>query len=276
MTGNYALQQTRRNNPVAAVDMRVKYALLFLASTLIFVWNNIWLQAAFLSFIVILMIMAGISAPTMRRLFLILLPALILITVIQGLWSPFGETAMITVPTDTAVIGGLNIFYVEGIVFGLVVCCRIMAPMLAFQLVFLTSEPNDIVLGLVRLGVPYRVAFLFSTTFRFVPLLLEEFNAIKDAQRLRGIDIDSFGLMRKLVAMGRMLVPLVMICLSKAQLMEIALQAKGFSGSAHRSYLNPGRERLTALEWLMIAAALALLAGAIIGRLVFGFGGSVI
>ncbi|MEO1016121.1 MAG: energy-coupling factor transporter transmembrane component T [Pseudomonadota bacterium] len=276
MTAHTAIGTVASRNPVAAVDIRVKYALCLLASTLIFVWNNIWLQATFLGFIVALMVMAGIPRKTMRRLVLILIPAVILTTIIQGLWSPLGETPIFTVPINVPILGGLKIFYVEGVVFGLVVGCRILAPMLAFQLVYLTSEPSEIVLGLVRLGVPYRIAFLVSTTFRFVPLLLEEWNAIKDAQRLRGIDIDSFGLMRKLVAMGRMLVPLVMICLNKAQMMEIALQAKGFTGSSTRTYLNPGRERLNGLEWVLIGAAFTLFASALIARLAFGFGGSVI
>ena len=137
-----------------------------------------------------------------------LLPALVLIVVVQGLWSPFGVTPVFTVPPDVPVLGGLNIFYVEGLLFGLSVCCRLLIPMLAFQLVFMTSEPTDIVLGLVRIGIPYRVAFLFSTTFRFVPLLFQELEGMKEAQRLRGIDLDGIGMVRKLVALARLLVPL--------------------------------------------------------------------
>ncbi len=82
-------------------------------------------------------------------------------------------------------------------------CCRgARFPMLAFQLVFMTSEPREIVLGLVRIGIPYRVAFLFSTTFRFVPLLLSELEGMKEAQRLRGVDIDNSGVVRKLTVLG--------------------------------------------------------------------------
>jgi energy-coupling factor transport system permease protein len=160
--------------------------------------------------------------------------------------------------------------------FGLAVCCRLLIPMLAFQLVFMTSDPRDIVLGLARIGVPYRIAFLFSTTFRFVPLLFQEMEGIKEAQRLRGIDIDSLGLIRKLIAMARMLVPLVMICLTKAQLMEIALQAKAFTGSGDRTYLHPTREQLSAGEKALIALFLLAPPVALALRLVNGIGGSVI
>lgn len=272
----YTLQRVSSETGFGRLDIRVKFALIFLSSTLIFVWNNIFLQGAFLAFVVSLMVAAGVPFRTIRRLFLILLPALVLITVIQGLWSPFGVTPVFTLPETTPWLGGVNIFYVEGVVFGLVVCCRLLIPMFAFQLVFMTSDPNDIVLGLVKIGVPYRVAFLFSTTFRFVPLLLQEFDGIKEAQRLRGIDLDGIGVFRKLVALGRMLVPLIMICLTRAQHMEIALQAKAFSGSAERTYLHPSREHLSAAERVAIGASFAAFATALGARLLFGFGGSVL
>jgi len=260
----------------AAMDFRVKLVLLLLASTLIFVWNNLAAQALLLAAVVALMLTAGTPAATLWRLVRMTLPALALIVLIQGLWSPFGVRPVFILPADTPLLGGAHIFTIEGLLFGLVVGCRILVPLLAFQLVFATTEANDIVLGLTRLRVPYRIALLFSTTFRFVPLLLEEFQAIKDAQRLRGIDLDGFGMIRKLVALGRMLVPLIMGCLAKAQTMEIALQARAFTGSADRTQLHPGRERLTAVERLLIGAALIFWIAAIAARIGLGIGDSIL
>jgi energy-coupling factor transport system permease protein len=99
---------------------------------------------------------------------------------------------------------------------------------------------------------------------------------MKEAQRLRGIDIDGISMLRKLVALARLLVPLIMVCLTKAQHVEIALQAKAFSGSADRTYLHPSRETLSPVEKLFIAACFAIFMGALAARLTFGFGGSVL
>ena len=148
--------------------------------------------------------------------------------------------------------------------------------MLAFQFLFMTTEPNEIVLGLTRLRLPYRIAVLVSTTFRFVPLLLEEFGAIKDAQKLRGIDLDRYGVGRRLVALGRMLVPLITGCMAKGQAMEIALQARAFTGSADRTALHPVRARMTRGEVLATVAGLAVLAAALVARLAFGIGARVL
>jgi energy-coupling factor transport system permease protein len=273
---SYALQSLSGRTAVARLDMRVKFALLLMASTLIFIWNSLLLQVVFLAATVTLMLAAGVRFATLWRLLTILMPALILIAVIQGLWSPFGVTPLITLPADWRFVGGWNIFHLEGLLFGLVVCCRLLIPMFAFQLVFMTSEPSDIVLGLVRIGIPYRVAFLFSTTLRFVPLLLGEFESMKEAQRLRGIDVDRAGILGKVTLLARLLVPLILNCLTKAQHMEIALQAKAFTGSMDRTQLNPARERLTKYERALILLCLALPVVALAARLAYGFGGDVI
>lgn len=273
---SYALQSLAGRSAVGRLDMRVKFALLFTASTLIFIWNSIIFQAAFLAAIVALMLAAGVKLATLWRLILILMPALILITVIQGLWSPFGVTPVLVLPADWRFVGGWTIFTVEGLLFGLVVCCRLLIPMFAFQLVFMTSEPRDIVLGLVRIGVPYRVAFLFSTTFRFVPLLLGELETMKEAQRLRGIDVDRASMFGKISLLARLLVPLILNCLTKAQHMEIALQAKAFTGSMDRTQLNPSREKLGTIDYALIVLFLALPAAALAARLIYGFGGDVL
>ena len=43
---SYALQNLSGRSAIARLDMRAKFALLLLASTLIFVWNSLLLQAA--------------------------------------------------------------------------------------------------------------------------------------------------------------------------------------------------------------------------------------
>ena len=272
---SYTLEQAAVGR-FSRLDVRVKLMLLLLSSTLIFVWNTLLAQIVMLLVVVLAMLMARVPVATVRRLSLMALPALILITIIQGLWSPFGVTPVFIVPASVPWLGSAHIFTVEGLLFGLVVCCRILIPMLAFQLVFMTTTPNELVLGLTRLRMPYRIALLFSTTFRFVPLLLEEFAAIRDAQRLRGIDLDSFGMVRKLVALGRMLVPLITGCMAKGQAMELALQARGFTGSADRTQLHPGRDRLTLSERALIILGFALLSGALAARLALNVGGAVL
>jgi energy-coupling factor transport system permease protein len=273
---NLALNVQARPTPLGDIDVRVKFALLVSVSFLIFVWNSLALQATALAAMVALLLAAGVRAGEIARLAAMLWPAFALIVLIQGLWSPLGVTPVWHLPAGVPWLGGAVLFRWEGLAFGLTVCCRLLIPLLAFLFLFATSSPNRIVLGLVRMRVPYRVAFLVSTTFRFVPLLLEELSAMRDAQRLRGIDIDAMGLGRRLVLNGRMLVPLIVASLRRAQQIEVALQARGFSGSERRSYLDAGRERLRPAEAAAIVALLALPPAAALLRAATGLGSAVI
>lgn len=276
MTVSLAPAEGHRATPISEADVRVKFAVLVVVSLLIFVWNDIALQGAMFLTMLGLLAASGLGARPIGRLMKLLIPAVILIMIIQGLWSPFGVTPVFILPEGVPLLGGATIFRWEGLLFGLVVCCRIAVPLMAFQYLFSTSTPNQIVLGLVRVGVPYKVAFLVSTTFRFVPFLLEEYSAIRNAQRLRGIDLDSLGIVKKLAATARLLVPLLVNCLNKAQQLEIALQARGFTGDARRTYLDPGRARMTAVETGAVVLLLGGLVLAIVLRIGFGVGAEVL
>ena len=270
------MPEVRADTAVATLDTRVKFAVLLAASLLIFVWNALALQGAMLAAMIALVLAAGLGWTTVGRLAKVLLPAFVLITLVQGLWYPFGTTPIAHLPEALPWLGGARLFTVEGVLFGLVVCCRLLVPLLAFAYLFSTSTPNEVVLALTRVRVPYKVAFLVSTTFRFVPFLLEEFNAIRDAQRLRGIDYDALRLHRRLLALGRLLVPVLINALHKAQALEIALQARGFTGAGERTQLYPGRERLSRIERGLVIGLLALFVLALVARIGFGVGARVV
>ena len=276
MTHAVTIPEAQQSTALAAADVRVKFALLLVTSLIIFVWNNLAIQALTLAAMLCVVLGAGLGWATVSKLARLLAPAFVLIVLIQGLWSPFGSTPIAHLPQWVPLVGGAAFGQVEGVLFGLVVCCRLLVPLLAFTYLFATSTPNEVVLGLVRLGVPYKVAFLVSTTFRFVPFLLDEFNAIRDAQRLRGIDYDALRLPRRLLALGRLLVPVLVNSLNKAQQLDVALQARGFTGAAERTYLNPGRERMTAIEKAAIIALGAAFVAALVGRIGFGLGAAVL
>lgn len=271
-----ALDRAGRATALGAADVRVKFAILLSLSLLVFVWNSLAMQLGLLAATVGLALAMGVPAATPLGLVRMMWPAFLLVALIQGLWSPLGVTPVWVIPEGVPWLGGRSFLRWEGLAFGLAVCCRLVTPLLGFAILFATASPNAIVRGLVRIGAPFKAAFLVSTTFRFVPLLLEELGAMRDAQRLRGIDVDAMGMARRLLLTGRLMVPLVVASLRRAQEIEVALQARGFSGRRERTYLDPGREHLgrgeaAAIALLLLAPPLALAA-----RILFGLGGDVL
>ncbi len=158
------------------------------------------------------------------------------------------------------ILGGRFTLYLEGTLFGVGMAFRTFALMLAVPMVISTTDMNKLVLGLIDFRVPYKITFVFTMALRFAPLLLEEFRAIQDAQRLRGLDTKKMSLFKRVKVAAAMVVPLVLGTMMKSTNLEIALQAKAFSGSNDRTFLNEINMQPT--DWLIGGLV-------IIGTLVF-------
>lgn len=108
-------------------------------------------------------------------------------------------------------------------------------------LLFVTvTRIEEFTFALTRIGVPYKAAFALTLGFRLVPLFFQNLQTIVDAQKSRGVDLDSAGLMKK----AGLYLPIISILISyglrNADIMAMALEAKGFGYSKQRtSILHP-------------------------------------
>jgi len=252
------------------LDVRAKLFLLVLVSVLIFVWENVFFVAGLFAVVLVLALNAHLDRRLMWRLFRIMLPFIGLTVVIQGLFNIIGVTPLWTVPAWVPWVGGRVSLYWEGVVFGFVVVFRLLSPLYAMPLVVMTTDVNDLVVGLTRLRVPYKVAFIFSITLRFVPFIFGEIDAIMEAQRLRGLALEKMNFIRRIPVFASLAVPLILGSLLKAQTLDVVLQSKAFSGSPKRTYLT--ELHLRAIDYLIIFGGAVLLVGAIVARLALGWG----
>lgn len=116
-----------------------------------------------------------------------------------------------------------------------------IATFVAAGLLFSTTcRIEEFTHGLTSLGVPYKGAFALSLGFRLVPLFYQNLNTIVEAQKSRGVDLDSAGLIQK----ARWYLPILSILISyglrNADLMAMSLEAKGFGSASRRtSFLQP-------------------------------------
>lgn len=137
---------------------------------------------------------------------------------------------------------------------------RIVSFVAAGLLYVSTTRIEEFTYGLTSVGVPYKGAFALSLGFRLVPLFYQNLNTIVDAQKSRGVDLDSAGLVRK----ARLYLPILSILISyglrNADLMAMSLEAKGFGYSTRRtSFLQPQFGARDVLVLILPAAVMILL-----------------
>jgi energy-coupling factor transport system permease protein len=142
-----------------------------------------------------------------------------------------------TFPENWPIIGGSFATW-DGLIYGFNVIFKTLTLTLVIPLAVFTTEVNNMIVGMVRAKIPYKIAFIFSSTLRFFPLLIGEFTAIIEAQRLRGLAMEKMSPIKRVKVYSKVAVPLILGALVKSQQLEVVLQSKAFSGSPDRTYLH--------------------------------------
>jgi hypothetical protein len=147
---------------------------------------------------------------------------------------------------------------------------KTLALVLILPVAIFTTEVNNMIVGMVRARIPYKLVFIFSSTIRFFPLLFEEIQMIIEAQRLRGLAMEKMGPIKRVRVYAKVAIPLILGAMVKSQALEVVLQSKAFTGSSERTYLH--ESILTPLDWSFIIMFVTLFLLAAVLYVAIGFG----
>ncbi len=138
-------------------------------------------------------------------------------------------------PTPLGSWGPLT-FSEESLLYGIAMGLR-LATFVAIGLTFLSTTRNEeLTHGLIRMGLPYPVAFALSTALRLVPTFAGAGATIVQAQMSRGLDLESGSLFRRAGKFIPLAVPLFIYAIRHTNLLAMALESKGFSPESKRTF----------------------------------------
>jgi energy-coupling factor transport system permease protein len=136
------------------------------------------------------------------------------------------------------IIPGIG-FTKEGLFFGLMTGCRIIALMLLLPMLTAMTGNHQIALALNRLGLNYRVSFIISTAFLFIPVFKDTAKDIIDAQKLRGcVSFERAFFVTRLKAYSTLAIPLVLGAMKKAQAAGDAMDSRAFGVFKTRTWVD--------------------------------------
>jgi len=157
----------------------------------------------------------------------------------------------------------------EGILYGAALGIRLAAMVMAGIVFISTTSVEEFAAGLRRLGLPFVVSFAFSTAFRLVPTFLGSAASVVQAQRSRGLDLESGGPVSRLRRHLPLLVPIFVNAVRSSDLLAMALESRGFGRRERSEYLQL---RMRLADWTVMAACAVVEAAALYGRLHLGMG----
>ena len=130
-------------------------------------------------------------------------------------------------------------FSVEGLLRGISGGLSLVIIIITSIVFISTTKIEELTLACIRLGLPYRVAFAMSTAIRMIPLIADTGATILQAQKSRGLDVESGSFMQKLKKYVPLMVPTIVSVIRGTSVFAMALESKGFAYSEKRvSYLT--------------------------------------
>ena len=146
----------------------------------------------------------------------------------------------------------------------------LMVLMISTGMILLSTTRNEeLVLGMIRMGMPYRVGFAISTALRLVPTIASSTITISQAQRSRGLDLDSGNLLERIRKFLPLLVPVFISTIRSTNIFGMALESKGFGAREQRTFYLHLQMRTA--DYLVIAFSCLFVAVCIYMR-ILGYG----
>lgn len=244
-------------SPLHRLDARVKLLALIAFIVTVFLCKNV--QALLLC--VLITLLAVILSRVPVKMYLKGLKAiwlLILITTVLNCAYASGSRVLFS-------IWSFDVTY-EGVRQSCFIGARLVMLIILSSVLTFTTSPNELTAALESLLSPFaklglkvhELAMMMTIALRFVPTLLEEAQKIMSAQKARGADFESGGLITRIKAVIPILVPLFASAFRRAYDLALAMECRCYTDGTKRTKLNPLRLRFADCASAVLIAALCV------------------
>ncbi len=227
------------NSVLHKIDPRMKIILTVLYIISLFLAKSLLSFGLIVLFTLMMIFLSGIKFKVIAK-GLKPLVFIIVFTMILNIFGRGGEG-------EPLVSLGFLRIYREGIVYSIYMIVRIVC-LLCGTSVLLTYTTSPIALtdGIEQLLMPLSVikvpvhefAMMMTIALRFIPTLIEETDKIMSAQKARGADFSSGGLVRRVKALIPILIPLIVGAFRRADELAVAMECRCYRGGAERTRMT--------------------------------------
>lgn len=254
------------NSVIHKIDPRVKILLIIAYIVFLFVANNF----VSLGFMVLVTVAIVLLTKIPVKLYFKGLKAIMFIILFTSVLNMFYGSG------EPIWQWGFLKITLNGISNAVFISIRIVALIFISCVLTYTTSPTDLTDALERLMKPltvfhirvHEIAMMMTIALRFVPTLLEETDKIMNAQKARGANMDSGGLIKRVKAMMPVLVPLLVSSFNRAYELAVAMECRCYRGGAGRTRMKVLKAETK--DAVAVAVSVFVLAGVIVCNVMFG------
>ncbi|HHU43984.1 MAG: energy-coupling factor transporter transmembrane component T [Bacillota bacterium] len=147
-------------------------------------------------------------------------------------------------------IGNFYILTLGGLINGGEFALRMMIIVLA-SLIVAGSSSSEMADGLIKMKIPYELAFMTIIALRFLPIFREEFSSRLNAIALKGIDLKRQGVIKKIKIYSYLIMPTVSGSILKSKRLSKSIEARGFRAYPQRTMYR--ELKLSRLDYVIMS-----------------------
>lgn len=238
-------------------DPRLKICLTVFVIVLIFLSRNFFSLGLTILYLAACMILSKIPF----KMYLKSLKPIVILIVFTAVLNIFYGTG------EPLVQWGFLKITRNGLVNSLFVSLRIVLLILTSSVLTFTTSPTQLTDALERLLKPlsklhvpvHEFAMMMTIALRFVPTLLEETDKIMSAQKARGADMESGGIVQRVKALVPVLIPLFVSAFRRAFELATAMESRCYHGGEGRTKMK--QLHFCSVDWLMLLSAVLVFGG---------------
>jgi len=253
-------------SPLHKLDPRTKIILSVLFIVAVFLVNS---PIAFLFILLLTVFMIAISRISFTVvlrgikpiIFILIFTSLINLFMTDGVGEPLVKFWVFKI-------------YKEGIIRAVFMSLRVIVLIIGTSMLLtyttspisLTDGIESLLKPLKKIGVPVHVfAMMMTIALRFIPTLVEETEKIMNAQKSRGADFSSGGLIKRAKALIPILIPLFVSSFKRADELATAMECRCYRGDKNRTKYVELKYKTR--DWLWLSFALFGFAVIILARI---------
>lgn len=253
-------EPTIKDTIIHRIDPRTKILLLIFTAFIVVALDNPETMLIMLLVSLCCYALARLPVSKLKALFFLLILGLWGTMFSQALfYSQLPRTVIFTIISpENPYLGDLTggfFVYKEGFRYGAVQGLRSAIVLSIGLLMSWTTDARNMLNGLVRLRIPYNIAFMVVTSMRFLPIILAEVATIVTVQRLRGFKPTRVGIGVIKTAINT-LTPTLAGCVRRANVLAISVEGRAFRAYDSRTYLKELRfsflDKFIIFTWISI------------------------
>lgn len=134
----------------------------------------------------------------------------------------------------------------EGILLAVIMSVRIICLIIGASLLTYTTSPIALTDAIERLLKPlkyikfpvHEMAMMMTIALRFIPTLIEETDKIMSAQKARGADLETGGIVKRAKSLVPILIPLFVSAFRRADELALAMECRCYRGGEGRTRMK--------------------------------------